>query len=1455
MSVIPLNEKVTRLIQYINELSQLKQKPIASYKQYDEILWVSQLPNEVECKDAFRSESEDWLYVKKPIHPVAPVTPVTLQDWVTIDDQKYEFNIHTKIINKVYEHEDIVEKEVFLKDFPTIQKQIEQFREGLWDPFVAEVQRVNAVQSLYDQLFTMHQNLQLYAESLELVVSTGFLQWNDSSKEFVERHLLTSEVELHFNRERAEFLILPSSKGKMFEYEEDMLLVEDRLSGEDMQAIHNLLPELATADSIAPQMTSILQNIAHALDSQGTYIPTLDIPNVQPDIATVSLSPAFILRKKTQKSFQKACESAIEQLANMTDDSQIPENLANMFLSSPLSDQETENGDTIFKEAQEFYFPLPSNEEQNTIISTLSNSSSVLVQGPPGTGKTHTIANLTSHLLATGQRVLITSQTAKALSVLKSKLPTELQNLAVSLLGGDSASMKDLEKVVNTISVNKEQFDLSAMSSTVTKNEVILKNLKADLNKTKTELMEIREAETYVHSFNAIYQGTAQQIAEKVNQHFPAHNWYTTNVTFDTPSTFWTNEKNLVSEYIRIKNIELEAPVDYDQFDYPSIATNVGLNLIPDTIKEENQLKASFKLLQTLELEELQKSITNLSEEERLSFKNELQKLKELQRPLLFNSYPALKNVIDDIFTNRGFVWEEIVQKSSLHLQTIEDFKGQFDDQLINIGGLTTVVAKKMAEDLHAHVETGGNLGNFLIKPKVVRQYKDQLQEVTYNRLPIKSDESVTVLLAYAQTNYAQEQLQQLLVPALLSQANPTFSEVQNALAQLSKALHIQEWRNNLLHKHSFLSIDDFNEKMVEALIQNIDILELRNNILSKSTFLEEVIQKLNDLVTEQTHPLYQELTNSIQARETDAFQENLIHYNHFQEVTKRDHTLNTVFSQLMKESPSLAISLEETYANPVWEQRLTTWQQAFEWKQTQHWIEQFSLKSESTLSNKYDQIENSIKESVVEVGTAKAWISMLQSMTDSQNKHLKAWARAVKSIGKGTGKNAARYRADAQMHMEKCIDSIPAWIMPLNQVYDNFEIRPNLFDVIIIDEASQSWHDALLLKYLAKKLIIVGDDKQISPTIIGITDEDILKLQNKYFKDIDFPFGRDLNLKTSFFDISYIMFKDTITLQEHFRCMPEIIGFSNLISYQDQPLIPLRQYPANRLEPIKSVYLPHAIREGSSQNAYNEVEADTIVQEIINCIVDPRYDGKTIGVISLLGENQAKLIQNKLLNTLGAEVMEDRNIICGDAYAFQGDERDIIFLSMVVANGATRITATTDDKARQRFNVAASRAKDQLWLMHSITVNDISNHDCLRYQLLSYVANPIKEETESNREKCESNFEKNVFDDITSRGYRVIPQYNAANYRIDLVIQGEKSKLAVECDGDHWHTSVEDRERDFLRERVLQRAGWTFSRVLGSSYYHNPEKALESLWEKIDEMGIRPYAEWHEEPSEIAIG
>lgn len=78
------------------------------------------------------------------------------------------------------------------------------------------------------------------------------------------------------------------------------------------------------------------------------------------------------------------------------------------------------------------------------------------------------------------------------------------------------------------------------------------------------------------------------------------------------------------------------------------------------------------------------------------------------------------------------------------------------------------------------------------------------------------------------------------------------------------------------------------------------------------------------------------------------------------------------------------------------------------------------------------------------------------------------------------------------------------------------------------------------------------------------------------------------------------------------------------------------------------------------------------------------------------------------------------------------------------------------------------------------------------------------------------------------ARGYRVVPQYISYN------------RLAVECDGDQWH-GLDKWEEDIKRQRILERVGWTFWRVRGSTFYRNREKAMESLWEKLDEMGIKP--------------
>lgn len=228
--------------------------------------------------------------------------------------------------------------------------------------------------------------------------------------------------------------------------------------------------------------------------------------------------------------------------------------------------------------------------------------------------------------------------------------------------------------------------------------------------------------------------------------------------------------------------------------------------------------------------------------------------------------------------------------------------------------------------------------------------------------------------------------------------------------------------------------------------------------------------------------------------------------------------------------------------------------------------------------------------------------------------------------------------------------------------------------------------------------------------------------------------------------------------------------------------------------------------------------------------------------MISLQGETQAKLINSLLLKRLTPEEIEDREIVCGDAYAFQGDERDIMFLSMVAATNE-RFQALTTDAARQRFNVAASRARDQVWLFHSVTLNDMNPAD-MRYKLLAYYSDPRQTpDGGPDWEQCESQFERNVGLRIHERGYRVIPQFEPFgpnSYRIDFVIEGDRSRLAVECDGPH-HDEPERITQDMVRQRQLERCGWTFWRLAASAFYANPDAALESLWRKLSQMGIQP--------------
>lgn len=104
--------------------------------------------------------------------------------------------------------------------------------------------------------------------------------------------------------------------------------------------------------------------------------------------------------------------------------------------------------------------------------------------------------------------------------------------------------------------------------------------------------------------------------------------------------------------------------------------------------------------------------------------------------------------------------------------------------------------------------------------------------------------------------------------------------------------------------------------------------------------------------------------------------------------------------------------------------------------------------------------------------------------------------------------------------------------------------------------------------------------------------------------------------------------------------------------------------------------------------------------------------------------------------------------------------------------------------------------------------------------------------------------FEVDVFFKIIDRGYRVLPQYPVNTKRIDLVVEGMRGRLAVECDGDEDH-GIEQWEADQIRQRELERVKWVFWRVRGCDFYRDPDTALIELWETLDRLKITPRHVW----------
>lgn len=1115
--------------------------------------------------------------------------------------------------------------------------------------------------------------------------------------------------------------------------------------------------------------------------------------------------PTLVLRRRSQQGIATVLERIAEQVAAAD---RVPDGLAPLLDPDRVPAAPTAPGNgtdegAFVEVAGDLFGPLPLNAAQRRVIQRVATQAQVVVQGPPGTGKTHTIGALLSHLLAQGQRVLVTAPTDRALTQLRAQLPAPLRPLAVSVLGTAEAELDELTEAVRRLADEAAHDDPDARQQRIERARAELTRLGAERDACLDTLVDARAAET-VEVPGSGRPGTLAEVVGWHREHQDRYGWVR---EFFEPQRSWSPVGG--ADLLRYRRTARDA------------AARAG--------EAESELQRRHRAAvrraerhQTANLERWLPGLRAMSPVQRRDFAATLTDLRSRIAQLRQARSPwttaAIASVLDGAtsWRARAATVKEVVaaadrQAEALGRTTQVRVDGPTDGLLELVTG-----ARDYAGDHRIRLGADGRIRTGMFTGRTLRTVAPELERVRLDGRVPTTPAQLDQVIAY------------LELERLLTLADDQWEE---------QAPTPADWRTRLDHHRlerdrlvelvriadELGGIDDF---AASRGWPKPDWTEFRSG-----QELLDAIAAIPDLDHEQA--IARELARGQQetARGRDRLAGEVIDWN-----------------------PRLAAALgaADESQDAVWEQRLREFDSAWAWARTDHWLRHRGGADSEGVRERLDTLDAAIIGCVAELAAERAWQHAVERLTPAARAALTAYAQQVRLLGRGTGKHAARMRREIRELLATARGAVPAWIMPLYRVAEQAEVTENAYDVVIVDEASQAGLDAVFLQYLAPRVVVVGDDKQVSPAGVGQDRDQLRALAAEHLGED--PLAKLwTNPMRSLFDEATLRFGSRQVLTEHRRSVPEIIEFSNQIAYAAEGirLQPVRQF--GPLPPFRTV----AVADASlSRGNVNAAEVDAVVAEVCRLIADPGYAGMSIGVVSLLGQEQSRAIATRLQHELPAEVWSERRLQVGEPPAFQGSERDVMVVSMVAAP-SERLVAQTREVAVQRYNVAISRARDQVVLVHSVGLDDLTNPEDLRRQLLEHALEvearagagsgaPVAGELTAAVGDAvlvppfTSLLQQRVADAVLEQGYRVTAGEVVQGQQLDLVVHGTRGRIAVDCESVQWPGAAAYRA-ELAGRRDLERGGWRFVRIAESAWAADPAAALQPLWEALGIAGIEP--------------
>lgn len=1486
MSQVETPSKGIALLRFLREAATLRRKRVPSYTSADRVLWFADVPRDCsECRSAFLGEhsefSDIWLEVHKKRPPARPPVPEVVANWVRAEDldrPESEPEVLAEITVLVERpvpdpdaardrpHSTIekVPEGRRLEDHPDVQEAWLDYLVNQWQPWAEKMRRWQAVQRIYEDVDFMRRRLEESAERYELLLAVGLLQFRDPTGAAVKRHLLTASAEITLDAARGVLIVAPAASFERFRIELDMLDLQHqpRLDGTGLE---DRLEELDIAAWDKGRVEEILRIIANRA-SPGAQVDEEELRSIEHADETfrVIYAPAIVLRERRPMAYEEFVGKCLSLLES--DSALVTTQPWERFLSEgesmpPPDSLEFDNACGLNGADSRVYFPLPTNEEQRKIAERLQIRPYVLVKGPPGTGKSHTIANLICHLLATGERVLVTAHAPKALTVLRELLPDDVRNLCVTAFGSTREDHRLLEDSVRGILARKNKWrgDKWAQRE-MERLEQELSRLECEQARVDRQLRECREAETYSHTLCDCYQGTAAQIARQIDHEGDSHGWFPQLSHPDSRCPLQPTELEFLAEvHGSLTEEEVhELRLDIGGFELPDPETFAGAVATLSGAEQHAAMACQGVL---------EEEVVGLRPVPDQVLANSRAFLQELDTHSLRASRvlgQLAAEVVEDLLAGLEQRWIGLAKDLAGLLTSMRTASERVGPAKIDLPA--QVECGKLLNDARRrlnHFQKGGWRGWRFLAPREVRETRYVEEHCRVQGQPPRERLSLEKLLAFLELKtYVEEFARIWPVPGALNDLDPRRAADEAGL--LAQELNrLLEFLGNTAPDVFSVFPTGAKGALADAAARGKWLRLVGAEIAARKLGqakkpLETWRKAIQSLPATDAHPCLQRLAEALQGRDSAKWKNGWENREDLKARMARFDRYQELTCLLERACPGLRDLIDSNRAKPEWRQRLSTLDRAWAWSAARAWLCRIADSDQHRpLAEQHLRLQEKIEKVTEELVTLKAWRAFLAQLDDTTEQHLMAWTKAVSRIGKDTGKYAYRHRRTARQYLTACVPKMPAWIMPVHKLWETTDPSPGVFDTIIVDEASQAGIESLALLLLAKRVVVVGDDKQNSPEAVGVLEDDIARLARDHLRA--FRFREEFRPDTSLFDHAERAFGNLISLREHFRCVPEIIRFSNDLCYTDAPLIPLRQAPPDRLSPaLQSTFVEEGSCEGDGQRILNRAEAEGIVRTIEECLENEAYEGKTMGVIVLQGHAQAELIEKKLADRLDPKVREERKLRCGVPATFQGDQRDVIFLSLVVAPNH-RYRALTGLADQRRFNVAMSRGRDQIWLFHSVQQHDLSRED-LRWRLVNFfnssihsVSDVLYEELDrlERRARCshrrpgeqpdpyESWFEVDVALELLRRKFRIRPQYEVAGYRVDLVIEGLEARLAVECDGEAWH-GPERYEHDMRRQRQLERAGWTFVRIRESEFYANRARTIEDVLAACHELGIR---------------